>query len=234
MDINNLFNKKECWYYKSCKNKKNCDKTCIRYLEMKYLLEYAGIPKVRQNNKTLMACSRDVKSFIQLDEIKKNILNYVHYGDNIYIHSKKFGNGKTTWAIKLMLNYFNKCWLGNGFTPQGLFINVPMFLTALKNNISSKDEKFIEKLKLIPTINLVIWDDIAATKLSDFDHTTIFSYIDKRYWNCKSNIFTGNIHPDKLAEYVGNRLSSRIVNGGITIEIFGDDRRDVNGSPTDN
>lgn len=229
---NNLFNKNDCWYYKNCKNKKNCDSSCLRYLEMKYLLDFSNIPKSKQKRPKLLACEKDVEPFQELTKIKNNIMNFVDYGSNLYIYSKKFGNGKTTWAVKLMLNYFNIVWLGNGFMPRGLFINVPMLLTATKNNINSKDNNFIEKVKLINTIDLVIWDDIAATKLTDFDHSTIFSYIDNRYWKGKSNIFTGNIIPEKLNDFVGNRLASRIVNGSKCIELFGNDRRGVNGSLT--
>ena len=59
-------------------------------------------------------------------------MNFVKNGENLYIFSKNFENGKAIWAIKLMQNYFNQIWAGNGFTQRGLFIHVPSFLTKFK------------------------------------------------------------------------------------------------------
>lgn len=149
-------------------------------------------------------------------------------GNNLYLYSKNFGNGKTTWAIKLMQSYFNQIWAGNGFTQRGLFIHVPSFLTKFKEVMNKRDETF-ELLKLqITNVDLVIWDDIASGKLSDYDHTNLLTYIDKRKFDGKSNIFTGNLDNEELSIAVGNRLTSRIWNDSIRIELKGNDRRGGN------
>ena len=41
--------------------------------------------------------------------------------------------------------------------------------------------------------DLVIWDDIAATKLGDFDQANLLTYIDQRKLQGLSKIFTGNL-----------------------------------------
>ena len=72
---------------------------------------------------------------------------------------------------------------------------------------------------------MVIWDDIGANKLSDYDHTQLLTYIDQRKLNLKSNIYTGNLNYDQLMNTVGARLTSRVWNDSTVVELVGVDRR---------
>lgn len=221
------FDAKNCWYKDVCNyyNTDKCSKNCIRYNEMYYLMETSNIPKAKQFQNQLIPNPEDINNFKFLADIKQNIVDFVKDGENLYIYSQNFGNGKTTWAIKIMQSYFDKIWLGNGFNVRGLFIHVPTFLTKCKDVISNKDEDF-EKLKLrLSDVDLVIWDDIATGKLSEFDHNNLLTYIDQRKLNGKSNIYTGNLGESELKNYVGNRLKSRIWNDSSIVEIYGRDRR---------
>lgn len=217
-----------CWYERFCKNyKEDCMLNCIRYNEMNYMMESAKIPKGNQFHNKLIPQVLDIENFKLLNEIKTDILNFVKNGENLYIYSKYFGNGKTTWAIKIMQNYFNKIWAGNGFTQRGLFIHVPSFLTKFKEVINKKDEEFEDIKKQLLEVDLVIWDDIAAGKLTDFDHTNLLTYIDQRKLNGKSNIYTGNLNEHELVEALGNRLKSRVWNDSTVVELYGNDRRGI-------
>ena len=216
-----------CWYKDVCNryNTDKCNTNCIRYNEMYYLIEMSGIPKAKQFKNELIPSPEDMENFKFLANIKKDVVNFVKEGENLYIYSQNFGNGKTTWAIKLMQAYFDKIWLGNGFSVRGLFVHVPTFLTKCKDVISNKDEEF-EKLKLrLLDVDLVIWDDIATGKLSEFDHNNLLTYIDQRKLNGKANIYTGNLNENELKIAVGNRLKSRIWNDSSIVEIYGRDRR---------
>ena len=217
-----------CWYSEFCKNyKENCFNNCIRFSEMQYLMESARIPKGNQFKNELIPSPIDIENFKFLLEIKKDIVNFVKNGENLYIFSKNFGNGKTTWAIKLMQNYFNQIWAGNGFIQRGLFIHVPSFLTKFKEVINKKDEEFEEMKKQLLEVDLVIWDDIAAGKLTDYDHTNLLTYIDQRKLNGKSNIYTGNLNEEELIEALGNRLKSRVWNCSTIVCLQGNDRRGI-------
>ena len=215
-----------CWYEKTCSNyQEGCINNCIRYAEMNFLIDSAQIPKGKQFSNKLKPAPEDVDNFVFLNEIKKDIVNFVNNGENLYIYSSKFGNGKTTWAIKLMQAYFDKIWLGNGLTQRGLFIHTPSFLTKFKEVINKKDEEFEDMKKQLLGVDLVIWDDIAAGKLTDYDHTNLLTYIDQRKLNGKSNIYTGNLSAEELIDAVGNRLKSRIWNDSTVVPIYGNDRR---------
>lgn len=222
-----IFDKDKCWYKNVCQkfNTNECDKNCIRYMEMHYLIESSNIPKSNQFKNTLIPSKIDVPKFQELQKIKENIKQFVYNGDNLYIFSKNFGNGKTTWSIKLMQKYFDEIWAGNGFQQRGLFIHTPSFLTKFKEIINKKDEDFEILKQQLLEVDLVIWDDIAAGKLTDYDHTNLLTYIDQRKLNGKSNIYTGNLDETELIDAVGNRLKSRIWNDSITIQLFGNDRR---------
>lgn len=216
-----------CWYENTCKNyQENCTNNCIRYAEMEYLIDSANIPKGNQFKNKLKPAPIDIESFKKLNEIKKEILDFISNGNNLYIYSSNFGNGKTTWSIKIMQSYFDKIWAGNGFTSRGLFIHVPSFLTKFKEIINKKDEEFEDLKKQLLEVDLVIWDDIAAGKLSDYDHTNLLTYIDQRKLNGKSNIYTGNLNDIELIDALGNRLKSRVWNDSIVVELKGNDRRE--------
>lgn len=227
---NYIFDKNKCWYKSICKkyNTDNCNENCIRYMEMHYLMETSNIPKSNQFKNELIPNTIDLQSFEFLKELKSDIVNFVNNGENLYIFSKNFGNGKTTWSIKLMQQYFNKIWLGNGFKIRGLFIHTPSFLTKFKEVINKKDEEFEILKKQLTEVDLVIWDDIAATKLSDYDHTNLLSYIDQRKLNGKANIYTGNLDEAELIDALGNRLKSRVWNDSSIVEFKGIDRRGGN------
>lgn len=216
-----------CWYKSAC-TIENCNEDCIRYLEMKYLMDNSNIPVNRQFPISLYPDNIDYDKFVRLSEIKETIVDFVNKGNNLYIGSKYTGNGKTSWAIKIMLRYFNEIWAGNGFKVRGIFIHIPTFLSKIKQ-FNAKDERFNEILKNIVDVDLVIWDDIASTGLSSYDHSQLLTYIDQRILNGKSNIYTGNIDTlQEMQDCIGQRLASRVYNGSEIIILNGKDRRKTN------
>lgn len=215
-------NKTDCWYHSVC-DLDTCN-SCIRYMEMCELMELSGIPKKRQYPVSLTPEKIDYVTFCMLAEIKDDIVNFVDNGENLYLYSSNTGNGKTTWAIKLMLKYFDSVWAGNGFKCRGLFIHVPTFLIQLKD-FSSVDKE-LERIKNeLKDVDLVIWDDIASTDLSSYDHSQLLTYIDQRILKQKSNIFTGNLGGKDIEKALGQRLSSRVWNSSVKYELKGKDRR---------
>ena len=224
-----IFDKNKCWYTSACGKYESpeCNASCIRYMEMDFLMQNSGIPRNKQYSVLLTPSKKDVQAFVTLKEIKDDIIAFVENGESVYIYSHNFGNGKTTWAIKLMQKYFDKIWAGNGFRCRGIFIHVPTFLTKIKEGISRKDEDFETLKSRLMTVDLVIWDDIAATKLGDFDHANLLTYIDQRKLNQLSNIYTGNLHQNELQEALGNRLASRVWNDSTPVKFVGADRRGI-------
>lgn len=209
----------DCWYrdvctYDQCVN-------CIRYSEMKYLMENCGLPRKKQSPIQLDG-SRDPKAFKLLADIKDDIFNFVSNGESLYIFSEYTGNGKTSWSIKLLLKYFDCIWAGNGFRVRGYFQHVPTLFNVLKD--FSKSHEALKNT--LATADVVVWDDIASTKISDYDQQQLLTLIDARVSEGLSNIYTGNITShEALTKAVGDRLASRIWNLSTLVEFKGKDRR---------
>lgn len=214
---------KECWYKNVCQNE--CSPSCVRFIEMKYLMDNSGIPPVQQIPKELIPTEEDRPVFETLKKLKARIKSWVNSGRyDVFICSEKPGTAKTSWAIKLMLKYFDEIWSGNGLTVRGLFIHVPTLLQRLKDFNNRPSQEYID---LIKTCDLVIWDDIAtASHLSEFEYTQLLILIDHRLLNNKRNIYTSNItQQEELDEAVGARLASRIYNSSKIYKFKGKDGR---------
>ena len=189
---------------------------------MKYLMDNSGIPKNRQYPQELVA-DVDLEPYRMLADIKDDIVSFVENGQNIFICSRNTGNGKTSWAIKLMLRYFHEVWPGNGFKKRALFVNVPTLLLQLKNFNNPLPEEYKQ---LLMDIDLVVWDEIASTSITNYDHGNLLMFLDYRIAAEKSNIFTSNATSVReLENILGNKLASRIWNTSTIIQFNGKDRR---------
>ena len=199
---------------------------CIRFEEMKYLMENSNLPKSKQRPILLNAPECDLEAYKRLAEIKSNIKDFVDSGSNLYITSANLGNGKTSWSIKLLLKYFDEVWAGNGFRIRGVFVNVPTFLLKCKD-FKSVDKEFETLKKNLLAADLVVWDDIASTNISSYDYSQLLMFIDHRMLEEKSNIFTGN-YADRtiFVERMGGKLASRVWGNNTEIITFkGGDQR---------
>lgn len=212
-----------CWYKEVCSEEtESCQNSCIRYSEMLYLVENSGIPRNRWIP-TVLDAGCDYQKFVQLAEIKKDILQYVQNGSNIYLTSEYTGNGKTSWAIKLLLKYFDEIWAGNGFRIRGLFIHIPTLLLQLKNFSNPLSEDYKQS---ILDCDLIVWDEIGYSELSNYDYSNLLMFLENRILSGKANIFTSNCNTKKkLDGVVGAKLASRIWETSEVIEFKGKDRR---------
>lgn len=193
-------------------------------------LKNALIPLRYKKEIPLRPSKSDEDTFKELNEIKKNIKEFVDSGGNLLICSNNVGNGKTTWSIKLLKAYIdavsNVSFKNN--TP-ALFINVNSFLNEKKLAIS--DPALAEKInqieKSILSAKLVIFDDIADKSLSEYDMNSMYYWLDYRTANLKSCIFTTNQLPEQLKKSLNGKVYSRIVNYSIIKYITDGDHRGI-------
>ena len=141
----------------------------------------------------------------------------------MYIGSKYTGNGKTTWAIKLLHKYFETVWENNCYKVRGLFVHVPTLLLKLKNFENPMTAEEYDNLK---NCDLVVWDDIASLNMSSYDYTQLLAIIDYRMLADKSNIYTANVITERtLQDILGERLTSRVYKSSRKIIFTGKDNR---------
>lgn len=223
--------KDSCKLYDSdkdvCPYINNETKICMRKYKINYLLDQALLSDAQKIRKALLLDVNkiDLQAFTNLNIIKNDIVSFAKNGDNIYIYSKIPGNGKTSWAIKLIQSYINKIWAESQLTCRVLFINVPKFLLSLKASISNQSDYIDHINKYVNSADIVVWDDIGTKVATEFEHEHLLSLIDSRLLDNKANIFTSNIIPNELSGFIGDRLASRIINTSKTIEFLGADKR---------
>ena len=226
----------DCWIKNYCK--KGLDKNsecnlsniyCIKLFKLDYLFENSLIPKNLWKKQPLrLDASRvDEDVFKKLYNIQINIEEFVNKGFNLYLYSEITGNGKTAWSIRLLQAYIHSIWHKSDLCCKVLFINVPKYLLAIKDNISVYNDyaNFIKDNVICADI--VVWDDIGTKSTTSFEHENLLSIIDDRMNNNKSNIFTSNLSPDLFKDVVGDRLYSRIVNFSTCLEFKGTDKRSL-------
>ena len=216
-------NIQSCWYKRICTEQ--CSENCIRYKLMYSLFKQSNLPEALWDYKSLTCKDKDYSAFKELQAKSDAILNFIEAGNNLYIYSENCGNGKTTWAIRLMYSYFDKIWHKSCFDCKALFVSVPKFLYNCKRSISQDVKGFEELCNLISEVDLVIWDDIGEMKASDYEHQILFQYIDDRINSKKSNIYTSNKNKEQLEDVLGVRLASRIYNCSECIEFLEEDKR---------
>lgn len=200
---------------------------CIKLFKLDYLYNESLLTSSQREYVALRidADGTDREEFIKLKEIENNIEQFVTDGSSLYIYSNTCGNGKTAWSIRMIQAYFNAIWHKCDLNCKALFINVPRFLLSLKDNISNKNE-YIEHIKSrVLDADLVVWDEVATKAVTQFEHEHLLSLINSRIDLNKAQIFTSNVAPERLAEVVGDRLYSRIVNLSTVLEFRGADKR---------
>lgn len=217
-----------CWYKNMCDkyNTDMCTETCKKFTQTDYMLQMSNLPRSCWKPQRL-----DTSLLLpEVSEVLQTIISdcefFVKRGFNLYLYGET-GCGKTSWAIKLMLNYFAQIAETNDFSTRGLFINVSSFLRDAKLNMTYKSENYYQLLSDIKKCDIVIWDDIGQTDPTNYESQWLYSFINERITAKKCNIFTSNLSPQQL-EKQDKRLESRACKGSDCLEITGLDMRSNN------
>lgn len=217
----------KCWYKNMCSrfNTPECTKMCKNLTQTKYLLDLSGLPESKKKPLKLDLNLLEPDTAQYLGSVLDDIKYFVKHGYNIYMWGDT-GCGKTSWATKLLTNYFAAISETNAFQCAGLYISVPSFLRDAKLHMTYKQPDYLELLQTIQTCDIVVWDDIIQTGPTDYESQWLYSYINERMFANKCNIFTGNRSPEDFS-MINNQLHSRVCTVSDCIEITGYDMRDT-------
>ena len=225
--IYNTDSKKDCWYKDIC-DKSKCGQTfCVRHYKMDSLTHMATMESKQKYPIQLKLDSDGVdrEPYTQLKSIQKDITNFVNQGKNLLIYSERTGNGKTEWSKKLLLSWFDSIWPYTELECRGLFISMPRFINAMKENIGNSNEYFQYINENIIKADLVVWDEINYKDYTTFEHDYLLGIISQRLAMGKSNVYTTNYSLPIIEQKLGTRLSSRIIGSSIKVEFKGRDKR---------
>jgi DNA replication protein DnaC len=212
---------------KECECRDN-DVFCIKLFKLQQLYDLSLLTDKQRIRIPLRidADGTDRQAFERLSVIESDVVRYlVDSGSNLYIYSSNVGNGKTTWAIRLIQSYLTNVWYKCDIDCKALFVSVPKYLISVKENISEPNEYIQHVKKYIYSADIVVFDDIATKSATQFEHEMLFNIIDARVNLGKSNIFTSNMDYTGLVNTVGERIASRIFNTSEKIRFDGKDKR---------
>lgn len=193
----------------------------------KFILENSYLPKYQWIEDKLSA-GKDEHAFKRLSEIRKDIEAFLNSNiNNLVICSENLGNGKTSWAIKLMLTYIE---LQRGkldmvderlITTDNydfcVFCQSVPFLVEMKQFGNNK--KSYEMYQRLCKTRLAIIDDLGAVPMSQYDYNIIYAIFEKRLFEGRPTIVTTNFANKASAEKeLGPRLVDRVWSNSEIIE----------------
>jgi DNA replication protein DnaC len=128
------------------------------------------------------------------------------------------GTGKTTLAMLV-----SKAALQTGRSVA--IYSLPRLLNLLREAMDSPEGKldFLDRLTAVDLLHL---DDLGAENRTDWVLEQLYSIVNARYEAERAIVATTNLMPDELAERLGSRTVSRLVEiCGDLIPLYGEDRR---------
>lgn len=151
----------KCYAETYCKKRKNeCNEFCDGYRLLRALYKMSRIPERYCYNIPLVPEGKDLGAFEALNDFMKSVEERVERGEGLYIWSESTGNGKTSWACKILSYYFRKVAFKSGLENEGLYIYLPTFLDDLRQSYDDPDTDFSELLAMLKNCKLLIIDDI--------------------------------------------------------------------------
>lgn len=217
-------NGNDCPYRNICEKKTangDCYKMCGKLNEIDTLFHNANIPRAFLQPITLYPSPIDVASYESLNYIKNNIVELIDAGLNITISSMHHGNGKTSWAIKILQNYLHKIWTQPGNRTRGLYVDIPEYFSELKAEFDTKERNAKEFARDIDNADLVIFDNIDIIRLTEWERNILAQHIRKRINNKLSNIFIITTDGNQLMNLIGENLVYYIAENSSVLTIKG-------------
>lgn len=199
------------------------DRKKSRQKHAELLLGQAGVPKrlrdkrfdgfsprTREDEKNLNICQRYADSFTE--RVLPDGISMVFTG--------KTGTGKSHLAVAILQQVIDG---GN----TGAFITVDAMLRDIRSAYGSNEKSESELVDKYVSLDLLILDEVGiALGAKEKIEAQIFGVLNARYLEQKPTIVISNLSAQGISDYLGERLKSRLIEGGGPTLIFsGDDYR---------
>lgn len=172
---------------------------------------FSSYTKTANNTEAYNTAYHYVQKFTEIRNQRNNGLAY----------TGKVGTGKTHLLSAIANNLLSK-------RIPVLFINTPNLLAELREAQFSDDKSEMErKINMIGNIDVVIFDDLAKEKISEWGQTQYYRIINNRYLEALPTLFSSNCDWDELSEKLGEATASRLyeMTKGRTVHCTGEDWR---------
>lgn len=126
------------------------------------------------------------------------------------------GTGKTHIAVAILHAILEK-----GYS--GLFVTVPDLLAEIRKTFNNDGES--KKIKEIMTARFLVLDDLGAEKTTDWVQEQLYMIINYRYEYELPTVITSNLNIGQLAQKIGERSASRLLEMCYGVKLNGEDYR---------
>lgn len=146
------------------------------------------------------------------------VSRHIAGGESMWIMGD-IGTGKTALAMLV-----SKAALEAGHTVA--IYSLPRLLALIRESIE-RDEGVVGFLERLSAVDLLHIDDVGAENRTDWALEQLYTIVNTRYEERRSIVLTTNLDHGQLAEQVGERIVSRLVEmcGDTVVPLYGQDRR---------
>ena len=153
----------------------------------------------------------------QVQRFTRDIDKHLDEGKGVWFVGD-VGTGKTTLAMLV-----SKAALAAGRSVA--IYSLPRLLNLVREAMVSPEGK-MDLLDRLSSVDLLHLDDVGAESTTEWVLEQLYSIVNTRYEEERSLVITTNLDPDQLAEQIGHRTVSRIIEiCGDPLPLFGADHR---------
>ena len=87
---------------------------------------------------------------------------------------------------------------------------------TFRDKCDRTEEYIIQEISRVP---LLVLDDLAAEKVSDYSVSTLYIILNRRGEQDKPTIITSNLSIKEIAETMGDRIANRLVRYGKVVTL---------------
>ena len=183
------------------------------------LFELSGLPKKYFEPQHLVKREVDAECWDWLEDVRNNIVEEVQRGLNIVITSTIVGNGKTSWAVRLLQRYLAETALDGRMVEKGMFVVSAQLLTEFGDyNYFQTMKEFLERFEKLKTCDLLVIDEIGGGSLTKASYPYLYDLVNYRVDKNLSTIYTTNYTDEEVINLLGQRLYSRIYDTSVVLE----------------
>lgn len=183
------------------------------------LLVESGVPKKYLVPQNLVLRKADDLAWEWLEDYRSNVVSNVEQGRSIVITSSTVGNGKTSWAIRLLQRYIAETALDGVLDVKGVFCVSSSMLEIFGDfGYFETSIEFFNYLNRLKTCKLLVIDEVGSGRVTQVSYNHLYDLINYRVDNNLCTIYTTNYSDDKIQDVLGQRLYSRIYDTSTVVE----------------
>ena len=187
--------------------------------KLRQLLVESEVPLNYFEPQKLVRRKIDNAAWTWLEDYRSNIVERVENGKNIVISSAQVGNGKTSWAIRLLQRYLAETALDGRLSVKGIFtVSASMLEIFGDFGYFETSVEFFDYLNRLKNCDLLVIDELGSGRITQVSYNHFYDLVNYRVANGKATIYTTNFSDSYIKEFLGERMYSRIFDTATVIE----------------